>query len=142
MLNDFQKYNSMVTKEASVGSAPTAFQKYLEHVKRANLPGAAKMVQEIMSRNSTMSLMTGTAVVESGQKKLAEAVYEHVMGKMASESQEDILSVIEFLDGGINKMASETDDVDSPEFIEKVLSSLQDGSFFELYKEDDEFKIN
>lgn len=138
-----KEYKSMV-KEAGTGAAPTAFQMYLKHAEKANIPNAVKLIQDIMSKNAGVQAKPA-GLVESGafttpikalkKEKLAEAVYEHVMGKMASESPEDVLSVIGLLQTGIDKMASDVEDVDSPEFIEKVITSLNNGTFFNLFEE-------
>ena len=137
-----KEYSSMV-KNAGTGAAPTAFQMYLKHAEKANIPNAVKIIQDIMSKNASVG--TSPKLVESGtfttpvkalkKEKLAEAIYEHVTTKMASDSTEDVLSVIELLEVGIDKMASDVENIDSPEFIERVITSLNDGTFFNLFEE-------
>ena len=118
--------NIGLVKQAS--AAPNATARYIAYIQKIGLTNIAQMVGKLTS--GPMGKGASEPTTEE-QKNLTESVFGFVTEKMGSDaSEEDVLKVIEILADGISKVAGDRD-VNSKEFIDEILESIESGKFFD-----------
>lgn len=116
-------------------SGDSAFHRYLAYAEKCNVPNVVAIIKgEIAKAYGGVKMAEEKIASEPEKTTMAETVVNHVMGKLASDTTpEETLQILSLIGQGIDKLASNQNDVDSNEFINKVTSSIDDGTFFEIF---------
>ena len=118
-------------------SGNSAFHRYLAYAEKCHVPNVVAIVREQIAKAYGGSKTASEKIAEEPAKTtMAEAVVNHVMGKLASDTTpEQTMEILGLVGQGIDKLAATETNIDSSEFIEKVTKSIDDGTFFEIFNQ-------
>jgi len=116
-------------------SGNSAFHRYLAYAEKCNTPNVCAIIKEqIAKAYGGVKTASEEIAAEPAKTTMAEAVVNHVMGKLASDTTADeTLQILSLIGQGIDKLAASESDIDSSEVINRITSSIDDGTFFELF---------